>query len=116
MYMNSSAPVYITNSNMKVFNDIHSDNFCYEVVSNMKLCLQRCSDNKRVFSVNPHIFETVDISKCEEIQKFKNELRETKTLIEIKKPLMNPRSRYSIEYVVKNRQLVLDDFREGPSE
>jgi hypothetical protein len=116
VYMNSAAPVYIVNSNMKVFNDTHTDNFCHEVLSNMKLCLQRCADNKRVFSVNPHIFESVDINKCEEIRKFKNELTATNTFIEIKKPLMNPRSRYSIEYVVNNRLLVLDDFREGPSE
>ena len=101
---------------MKGVNDVHTNNFCSELLDNMKLCLQKCRDNKKIFTVNPHIFETVDINKCEQIQKFKVELDETKTYVQIKKPLLNPRSQYSVEYSVNKRLLVVDDFIEGPSE
>jgi hypothetical protein len=111
----SSMPVYVVNPNMKLFNDIHDDNFCNEVLENMKTCLHKCRDNKTVFNVNPHIFDTINIDNCEQIQKFKNELQTTKTIVEIKNPLLTPRSRYSIEYVVNKRLLVVDNFNNGPN-
>ena len=114
--MSSSTPIYIMNRSMKTINDVHNDNFCHEVLENMKMSLQRCRDNKKVFNVNPHIFDTIDIRNCDQIQSFKNELTVTKTLIDIKTPLLNPRSRYSVEYLVNKRLLVLDNFVDGPNE
>ena len=111
----SSMPVYVVNQNMKLFNDIHDNNFCNEVLENMKMCLHRCRDNKKVFNVNPHIFDTINIDNCEQIQKFKNELQTTKTIIEIKNPLLTPRSRYSIEYLVNKRLLVVDNCTDSPN-
>jgi hypothetical protein len=84
--------------------------FCDEILENMKSCLHRCDNNMQVFNVSPFIFENTDINKCENINRFKLDLEATKTRVYIKSPILKPFSRYSMEYNVNKRKLILKEF------
>ena len=90
----------------------NKDHFCNELLDNMKSCLHKCKSNKRTFFMNSHLSETIDINGCEQINQFKRELEVTKTKVIIKEPVLKPSSQYTLEYLVNNRVLIIDNSRE----
>jgi len=108
--MNSFAPVYITFKNPNYNNGDEQKLFCDEILHNMKACLHRCENNRQIFNVSPFISTNMDINKCENIQDFRLSLEPTKTTLDIKTPILTPFSRYSVQYVVGKRTLVLKEF------
>jgi hypothetical protein len=112
--MNTFSPVYISNYFEDKKNDFKnknndSDNICSDLLDNMKYCLHKCRDNKKIYSINKEIMEDIEIKKCENINKFKRELEMVNIKIDLKKPVLNNNKQYSLEYLVNKRILTLDE-------
>ena len=75
---------------------------CEEILENIKLALHRCSNNKSVYNIN----NVININECANIQKFANSLYSTETKIKLFQPQIE--NMYSIEYIVKDRTLIID--------
>jgi len=114
--MNNFAPVYIMNpykgENSKKPRPDRNIGFCEEILENMKHCLHKCDNNMQVFDVSPFIFENTDINKCDNIKRFKLDLETTKTKVDIKTPILKPFSKYSMEYNINERKLIIEEFLE----
>jgi len=113
--MNTFSPVYISNYlKNKNFNfhenNKNDDNICSDLLDNMKYCLHKCRDNKKIYSINKEIMEDIEIKKCDNINKFKRELEMVNIKIDLKKPVLNTNKQYSLEYLVNKRVLTLDEY------
>jgi hypothetical protein len=79
-----------------------SECVCNEVLENIKLALHKCSDNKSIYKIK----EKLDLNKCENLKNFAKTLHVTKT--KIKTPTEKLEKKYYIEYIVKDRILIID--------
>jgi hypothetical protein len=79
---------------------------CDEILSQLQLSLQRCKNNKEIYTYVGS--ELIDITTCTNITSYKTSLIATKTTLDIKVPIIKPCVSYYIEYNVNNRYITID--------
>ena len=88
---------------------------CSEILENIKHSLNHCCNNKKIHSFtfsnyeNDITLDKIVLSKCSNIIHFqKQQLVATKTNIIYNIPIIDVYKKYSIEYDVANRQIIID--------
>jgi len=78
------------------------DKNCQDLMDNIQRTLHECRDNKKTVEIN----EMFDMRKCNNVARWSNNIRDCIPLnVEIKNPVV--KNRYSIEYKVAARSLVI---------
>ena len=76
---------------------------CDEVLSNIQKTLHECRDNQKTLRIS----DVVNLHKCENIQRWSNDVKFHIGLrIEVKNPII--KDIYKIKYIVKKRLLIIE--------
>jgi hypothetical protein len=76
---------------------------CDEVLEKIQECLHFCKSNRKIYQPN----QTIDITQCENLRKYKTSLKATDTKMRIDTKVLLPNVQYAIEYDVRKRLLTM---------